>query len=98
MTSLAIESAATAEDDLAYINDEGTPDLASYDRFVCFFSTGKDSLAMVLHLLELGVPASKIELHHHNVDGDPAAGEGLMDWPVTLAYGEAIARHLGMEF
>ena len=98
MTLLAIESAATSDDDFAYINEEGTPDLASYDRIVCFFSTGKDSLASVLHLLELGVPASKIELHHHNVDGDPAAGEGLMDWPVTLAYGQALARHLGMEF
>lgn len=98
MTLLATVPADKAEDELSYIEDDGTPDLASYDRFVCFFSTGKDSLASVLHLLELGVPASKIELHHHNVDGDPDAGEGLMDWPVTLAYGQAVAQHLGMEF
>lgn len=101
MNPLAIETPASAlplTDDISYINDEVTPDLESYDRIVCFFSTGKDSLASVLHLLELGVPASKIELHHHNVDGDAQRGEGLMDWPVTLAYGEALARHLGMEF
>lgn len=101
MNPLEIESASAtsrAADDISYIDDEATPDLASYDRVVCFFSTGKDSLATVLHLLDLGVPASKIELHHHNVDGDPQAGEGLMDWPVTLAYGQAVARHLGMEF
>ena len=89
----------TDQDDLSYITDEQyVPDLKSYDRIVCFFSTGKDSLASVLHLLELGVPASKIELHHHNVDGDPEQGQGLMDWPVTLPYGQAVARHLGMEF
>ncbi|CAN7782819.1 phosphoadenosine phosphosulfate reductase family protein [Variovorax sp. LjRoot175] len=98
MNSLAIEPITSATDDLSYINDDGIPDLSSYQRIVCFFSTGKDSLATVLHLLELGVPASKIELHHHNVDGDPEAGEGLMDWPVTLAYGQAVARHLGTEF
>lgn len=95
-TAAATES---DKDELTYFSDEALrPDLSSYDRIVCFFSTGKDSLASVLHLLELGVPASKIELHHHNVDGDPAQGHGLMDWPVTLAYGQAVARHLGMEF
>lgn len=98
MNSLAIAPNIPATDNLSYVNDEAIPNLSSYERIVCFFSTGKDSLATVLHLLELGVPASKIELHHHNVDGDPAHGEGLMDWPVTLAYGQAVARHLGMEF
>jgi 3'-phosphoadenosine 5'-phosphosulfate sulfotransferase (PAPS reductase)/FAD synthetase len=95
----AAASPETDQDDLSYISNEPqVPDLVSYDRIVCFFSTGKDSLASVLHLFELGVPASKIDLHHHNVDGDPAQGEGLMDWPVTLAYGRAVASHLGIEF
>ncbi len=31
----------------------------------------------LLHLLELGVPCSKIELHHNDVYG---RGEALMDW------------------
>ena len=41
------------------------PDLAAYDRILLAFSGGKDSLACLLHLLEAGVPASRIELHHH---------------------------------
>ncbi len=73
------------------------PDLGSYDRFVVFFSGGKDSVACVLHLLDLGVPASKIELHHHLIDGQ-GAESALMDWPVTSAYCEAFSRHLGTSF
>jgi 3'-phosphoadenosine 5'-phosphosulfate sulfotransferase (PAPS reductase)/FAD synthetase len=45
------------------------PDLGAYRRFVVAFSGGKDSLAALLHLLSLGVPAHAIELHHHDVDG-----------------------------
>ncbi len=71
-------------------------DPLSYDRYVVFFSGGKDSLACVLHLLEIGVPAWKIVLHHHLVDG--AEGSNLMDWPVTEAYCKAVANHLGMSF
>lgn len=80
------------------LEDGAIPDLDSYDRVVAYFSGGKDSLALVLYLLELGVPASKIELHHHNVDGDPSDGHGLMDWPVTLAYCKAVSDHLGATF
>lgn len=76
----------------------GIPDLASYDRFVVAFSAGKDSLACALHLLELGVPAHKIEIHHHCVDGDVRDGEGLMDWPVTTDYCRVFARHIGASF
>ena len=71
-------------------------DPLSYDRYVVFFSGGKDSLACVLHLLEIGVPAGNIVLHHHLVDG--AEGSKLMDWPVTEAYCKAVADHLGMSF
>ena len=75
------------EDALAKIKRHNDPqvDLDSYDRFVVFFSGGKDSVACVLRLLEWGVPSSKIEIHHHCVDGAP--GEpSFMDYPVTEAY------------
>lgn len=69
--------------------------LESYDRIVVFFSGGKDSVACVLHLLELGVERSRIELHHHDVDG--REGSTLMDWPVTRAYVQAAGDALGIE-
>lgn len=78
--------------------NEGEPpqaesiDVLGYDRYVVFFSGGKDSLACVLHLLEEGVAPEKIEMHHHLVDG--MEGSTLMDWPVTGAYSEAVAQHL----
>ncbi len=45
------------------------PDLASYDHVIVAFSGGKDSLACLLHLLDLGVPRERIGLWHHDVDG-----------------------------
>lgn len=70
------------------------PALESYNLILVAFSGGKDSLACVLHLLEMGVSPERIELHHHDVDG--REGSRLMDWPVTRAYTEAIARELGL--
>lgn len=70
-----------------------TPDLKSYDRILVAFSGGKDSLACLLKLLKDGVPLHKIELHHHDVDGD---GRTYMDWRVTRSYCEMVARHLGL--
>lgn len=64
------------------------PDLSQYDRIVVAFSGGKDSLAALLHLFEIGVDPGKIELHHHDVDG---GGPTFMDWAVTPAYCRAIA-------
>ena len=69
------------------------PDLGAYRRFVVAFSGGKDSLAALLHLLSLGVPAHAIELHHHDVDGH---GPTFMDWPCTPSYVRAIADHFGI--
>ena len=69
------------------------PDLGAYRRFVVAFSGGKDSLATLLHLLSLGVPAHAIELHHHDVDGHRPT---FMDWPCTPAYVRAIAQHFGI--
>ena len=69
-------------------------DPCSYDHVLVAFSGGKDSLACLLHLLELGVPRSKIELMHHDVDG--REGSTLMDWPCTRAYCRAIAAAFGV--
>jgi len=67
--------------------------LSSYDHILVAFSGGKDSLACVLHLLDLGVPKEKIELHHHDIDGREAS---FMDWPCTPAYCRAVAAHFGI--
>ncbi|SHJ75415.1 Phosphoadenosine phosphosulfate reductase family protein [Hymenobacter daecheongensis DSM 21074] len=69
-------------------------DVLSYDRYVVFFSGGKDSVASALELLERGVPAHKIELWHHIVDG--REGSTLMDWPCTNDYCRAFAEAFGM--
>ncbi|MBA4794413.1 MAG: phosphoadenosine phosphosulfate reductase family protein [Phenylobacterium sp.] len=68
------------------------PDLSRYDRVLVAFSGGKDSLAALLHLLDLGVPPEGIELHHHDVDG----GEAFMDWPCTPAYARALGAAFGV--
>ncbi len=71
-----------------------TPDLQSYDYYVVAFSGGKDSLACLLTLLEAGVPMSKIELMHHDVDG--REGSNLMDWPCTRDYCRKVAEAFGL--
>lgn len=67
--------------------------LDEYDKILVSYSGGKDSLACLLHLLDLGVPREKIELHHQDVDGH---GEALMDWPCTPAYVRATGEALGI--
>lgn len=69
-------------------------DLSVYERVIVAFSGGKDSVACVLDLLERGVPASRIHLHHHLVDGQD---EDFMDWPCTEAYCRAFATAFGMK-
>ncbi len=68
--------------------------LDSYDRIIVCFSGGKDSLACLLYLLEQGVSPDRITLHHHLVDG--REGSTMMDWPVTEAYCQAIAKAFGI--
>jgi 3'-phosphoadenosine 5'-phosphosulfate sulfotransferase (PAPS reductase)/FAD synthetase len=70
------------------------PTLADYDRFLVFFSGGKDSVACFLWLIEQGIPVEKIELHHHLVDG--REGSTLMDWPVTTDYCKRFAEAFGV--
>lgn len=70
-------------------------DLGSYDYVIVAFSGGKDSLAALLYLLDLGVDPSRIELWHHDVDG--REGSRLMDWPVTRDYVRRVGEALGIK-
>jgi hypothetical protein len=79
-----------------------SPNLQDYDRIIIANSGGKDSLASVLHVLDNGIPPSRIELWHHRVDGLPediqgdAPQFGLFDWPCTDAYNEALGKALNI--
>ncbi len=61
-----------------------------YDNVIVAFSGGRDSVACVLHLIEMGI---KPELWHHDVDGD---GDNFFDWPCTKSYAEAFANHFDL--
>lgn len=65
--------------------------LDEYDLVIVSFSGGKDSLACVLHMLELGVPKDKIQLWHQRIDGEDGT---FMDWKITEAYCAAVAKAL----
>ena len=62
--------------------------LNHYETILVAFSGGKDSLACLLHLFDLGL-AAKVELWHHEIDG--REGSRLMDWPCTPGYCKAVA-------
>lgn len=64
-------------------------DLHNYDNYIVAFSGGKDSLACLLYLLDCGIPKSKIELWHHDIDG--REGSKMMDWACTASYCKAVA-------
>ncbi|OXR48051.1 phosphohydrolase [Pusillimonas sp. T2] len=66
-----------------------TVDLDDYDHIVLCMSGGKDSIASLLHLLDLGVDRSRLELWHHDVDG--REGSTLMDWPFMADYNRRLA-------
>ena len=66
-------------------------ELNSYDCVIVAFSGGKDSMACLLHLFEVGMDRTKIEIWHHDVDG--REGNTMkMDWPCTADYCRAVAR------
>lgn len=73
-----------------------TPNLNNYSKFIIAWSGGVDSLACILHLLELGVGRNQIELWHHLIDG--REGDSFMDWPCTPGYARAVAIALGVEY
>lgn len=76
------------------VGPTGPVDILDYDFYIVTFSGGKDSVSLLLFLLEAGVPAEKIELWHHLVDG--REGSTLVDWPCTTAYCTAIAEAFGV--
>ena len=64
-------------------------------NIIIAFSGGKDSIYMVLYcLFVLNIPAERIELWHHDVDGH---GEELFDWKVTPDYCRAFAKAFGLK-
>lgn len=71
-----------------------SPKIHRYDHYIIAFSGGKDSLACILNLLELGVKKEKIELWHHLIDGE--RNEPFMDWKITKSYVKAIAKALNL--
>src|SRR5436305_9654212 len=70
--------------------------LHEYDRILVSFSGGKDSLALVLDLLERGVPRDRIQLWHQCVDGEAGVDQPLVDWPCTESYVRAVGKALGV--
>jgi 3'-phosphoadenosine 5'-phosphosulfate sulfotransferase (PAPS reductase)/FAD synthetase len=74
-------------------------DLLTLDRYTSIlvsFSGGKDSLALVLDLLERGVPRERIQLWHQCVDGEAAVDQPFADWPCTEGYVRAVGQALGV--
>lgn len=63
--------------------------LEEYDLIVVLLSGGKDSVACYYKLLELGVPKTKIEFWHHDIDGGHPSRR--MDWRCTQNYVRALA-------
>lgn len=70
------------------ITEQIKPLLDSDCPILIAFSGGKDSVAMVLALFDLGIAHSRITLHHHEVDG---RGSQLFDWACTTSYCQAFA-------
>ncbi|MDD3575466.1 MAG: phosphoadenosine phosphosulfate reductase family protein [Halothiobacillus sp.] len=68
-------------------------DLDKYDHIVVCVS-GKDATASLLHLLDMGVDKSKIELWHHLVDGNE--GSTLVDWAFMDDYWKKFAAALDL--
>jgi 3'-phosphoadenosine 5'-phosphosulfate sulfotransferase (PAPS reductase)/FAD synthetase len=64
--------------------------LDEYDYIIVAFSGGKDSMACVLHLLDLGIAPERIELWHYCVDGKPGT-QNIWDWPITESYCKAFS-------
>ncbi|MEQ9971356.1 phosphohydrolase [Pectobacterium carotovorum] len=69
-------------------------DLDSYDSIILCMSGGKDSIACLLHLIDLGVNLARVELWHHDVDG--REGSTLMDWPFMSDYNIKLAQVFGV--
>jgi len=68
-------------------------DLYSYDKYIISFSGGKDSTALLLFLLDNGVPKERIELWHQEIDGRE---ESFFDWEVTPDYCRKLSEAFGI--
>ena len=68
--------------------------MLDYDKYIVAFSGGKDSTACFLHLLDCGIPKDRIELWHHDVDGND---KHFFDWPITKDYCKKFAKAFGVE-
>lgn len=73
---------------------EGEPELALYDLILINSSAGKDSQAMLTHLVKLadeqGVPRSKLVVIHCDL--------GRVEWEGTAELAEEQAAHYGLRF
>lgn len=69
-------------------------DLDHYDRVILCMSGGKDSIAALLRIIEMGADMDAIELWHHDVDG--REGSTLMDWPFMADYNRKLALAFGV--
>lgn len=69
-------------------------DLSDYEHIVICMSGGKDSIACLVHLIDLGVNLSRVELWHHDVDG--REGSTLMDWRFMADYNRKLASAFGV--
>lgn len=69
-------------------------DVCEYDRILLCMSGGKDSIACLLHLVDIGVDLSRVEFWHHDVDG--REGSTLMDWPFMADYNRKLAEAFGL--
>jgi len=66
----------------------------NYDKWIVWFSGGKDSMVTYFSLLEAGIKPEQIELHHHLVDGEHGS-EYFMDWTITADYCRKFAEAFG---
>lgn len=92
--ALRIMAGASAPDEAGRYFDAPEIDLGFYDRIVLCMSGGKDSIASLLRLVEMGVDLSKCEAWHHDVDG--REGSSLMDWHFMADYNRKVAEAFGI--
>ncbi len=69
-------------------------DLSMHDVIIVCMSGGKDSIACLLRLIDMGADMSRVELWHHLVDG--AEGSTLMDWACMEDYNRQLAGTFGL--
>lgn len=70
--------------------------LNEYDHIIVSLSGGKDSVACLLYVLEIGAPREKVECFHQAVDGRPGIDPRFFDWPCTESYCRLLTQALGV--